>query len=290
MTDASRNLRSRNSNMPASSVASTSGKLPSKSQPNSKVRNILNKSTATPTLIPDIAPAFSANDIDVNTDGLSEESKKLVACIIRGVVSHFEDTIGKRDKMYEDKLSTLQKRIDHLEEKIDEQENYQRRETLVMSGSLPAFTDRENTSAIVIEKLTQLGLAVKNDDVSISHRLGKKPTGEDKRSIIFKLCRREMKAQIIEICKRKRPENLYINESVSPTRSSIMYALRKARQEFPTKFGTCRTEEGNIRLWLPKSEQPTNYMKITVNTRNELYRVMLEQINYSSDRYNISWR
>ena len=86
----------------------------------------------------------------------------------------------------------------------------------------------------------------------------------------------------------KRSVNLYINESVSPTKSSIMYALRKARHEFPTKLGTCRTEEGNIRLRLWKPDQPTNYMKISVNTRNELDMFMLERINYSSDKYNIS--
>ena len=259
MTDASRNLHSRYPNMPASSVASTSVKLPSKSQPNSRCRNVFNKSAAIPASIPDITPVISMNDIAVNTDGLSEESKKLVPCIIRGVSSHFEEAIdNKHDKIYEEKISTLQKRIDHLEEKIDDQENHQRHDTLVMSGNLPASTDIENTTAIVIEKLARLGLAVKNGDISISHKLGKNLTGEDKRSIIFKLCRREVKANIIEICKRKRPVNLNINESVSPTRSSIMYALRKARQEFPTKFGTCRSEEGNIRLWLPKTDQPTS--------------------------------
>ena len=66
-----------------------------------------------------------------------------------------------------------------------------------MSGELPAFADGESTSAIVTEKLVQLGLVVRNDDISISHRLGKKPTGEDKRSIIFKICGREVKANII---------------------------------------------------------------------------------------------
>ena len=59
-----------------------------------------------------------------------------------------EGAIDKLDKMYEDKISTLQKHIDHLEEKIDDQENYQWRDTFVMSENLPAFTDRENTSAI----------------------------------------------------------------------------------------------------------------------------------------------
>ena len=179
MTEASRNLRSTYSNMPASSVASTSGKLSTKSQPNSRTRNNLNKSAATPASIPVTSPIIDVNDISVSTDGLSEDSKKLVACIIQGVASHFEEATKKRDKLYEDKLSTLQKRIDHLEEKIDDQENYQRRETLVMSGELPAFADGENTSAIVTEKLAQLGLVVRNDDISISHRLGKKPSGED---------------------------------------------------------------------------------------------------------------
>ena len=152
--------------MPASSVASTSVKLTSNYKPNSRVRNILNKSAATPASILDITSLISVNDISVNTDGLSEKSKNLVACKIQGVASHFEEAINKRDKMYETRYLPYKSALIILKNTLTN------KKTINVVIRLCCRETYQHLQ-ILTEKLTKFSLTVKND-ISISHRLEKK--------------------------------------------------------------------------------------------------------------------
>ena len=227
----------------------------------------------------------------IDTTGLSAESKKGVSCLYKSVVNYFESVMSRREEFFKDEIKELHSRIVHLEDKLDAQENYGRRETLVLSGNIPAFNSGEDCTQIVTNLIsTKLDVDIAPTDISISHRLGKKPNGgQDRRSIIFKLCRRELKSIILQACRTKKPP-FYINESLSPTRSSIMFVLRKARHDFPTKFGRCVSDEGNVRLWIPNPDDPTQFTKITVNTRSDLEELMKQKTNCTSEKYNVSWR
>ena len=72
------------------------------------------------------------------------------------------------------------------------------------------------------------------DEVSVSHRLGSPPkTGQDKRAIIAKFCRRDIKMDILKSTKNVKPANLFINESLTPICRTIHFILRKARKKYP---------------------------------------------------------
>ena len=227
---------------------------------------------------------------DIDTSGLSTESKKIVSCIIKGLVGYFDGLMEKREEKFNNKVELLEKRIGHLEDKLDAQENYSRRDTLVLSGNIPEYTVGENCGRIIQSLIsTKLEVDVGDVDISVAHRLGKKPSeGIDRRSIIFKLCRREVKANILKACRTKKP-SFYINESLSPIRSSIMYVLRKARLDYPTKFGRCFSEDGNVKVMMPEHDGSTAFKKITVNTRGELEELLLVKANCRSSKYNVRW-
>lgn len=58
--------------------------------------------------------------------------------------------------------------------------------------------------------------------ISTAYHLGEKPVSPfvDKRSIIFNLCRRDIKRDILNACKELKPK-LHVNESLTPTRSTL---------------------------------------------------------------------
>ena len=114
--------------------------------------------------------------------------------------------------------NSLETRIARLEEKVDDNDAYERRDCIVLSGDgIPASEPGENCievgRSLIKEKLKLNFLPT---DVSTAHRLGKKPTaqGPDRRKIIMKLCRRDLKRDIIHACKQAKP-GFFINESLN---------------------------------------------------------------------------
>ena len=88
--------------------------------------------------------------------------------------------------------------------------------------------------------------------ISTSHRTGPKPRSpqvEDKRNIIVKLCRRYLKGELLSACRKCKP-NFYINESLTPTRSAILYALRKAKRMSPGVVAGCNSENGRVYVYV----------------------------------------
>ena len=188
----------------------------------------------------------------------------------------------------------LDKEIRFLKENFwKDLENYGRRNILVISGSsLTPVSSGENCIDLAVDLVKQR-LDVQDfsrDDVDVAHRLGKpKAYGPDKRNIIMKLTRRENKHKILQACRRKKPQSLYFNESVSKTRSTIMYVLRKVKKDFPDKFGSIMTEDCNVRIMLPSQEDPRRFNKEMVNTRRELDALLLTKLGHNYSRYNARW-
>ena len=141
----------------------------------------------------------------------------------------------------------------HLMAEVDSNDEYERRDTLIMSGpSLPLSSATENSKLVIHTLLREhLQLNINPDDISVAHRLGKKPQASpDRRNIIFKLCRRDLASEILNACKQFRNSNgrqpLYINESLTPLRSKVFYGLRLLKRKFPAIIKSCRSQTGNI--------------------------------------------
>ena len=87
-------------------------------------------------------------------------------------------------------IKDLRQRVEVLEEQVDTNSAYERRDALIISGNIPAATINENFNNIVTILLKNgVKLRLRPDDISTAHRIGKKPISHapDKRSIIFKL-------------------------------------------------------------------------------------------------------
>ena len=128
--------------------------------------------------------------------------------------------------------------ISKMEAKLDEQDQYVRRESLIFSGeSVPAWKQTEDCTDIITNLVgDKLGadISITSKDVSVAHRLGPKPARTpDRRSIIIRFCRRNLKYEILNKARSSKPSGLFINESLTPTRQKVTSAIRKAKREFP---------------------------------------------------------
>lgn len=163
-----------------------------------------------------------------------------------------------------------------MEEKIDDADAYERRDTVIVSGkAVPTVTDGESCLQIVSDLLkNELKLIVPATDISTAHRLGKRPATQqpDNRSIIVKLCRRDLKKDILDACRQLKPE-MYVNESLTPTRNTIMYVLRKAKRKCPDKISGCISIDGRVCVFVkpPNPDAPgARNSRMFVNTPHKL--------------------
>ena len=165
----------------------------------------------------------------------------------------FTDLISAKDariSSLEDEVKTLQAKVSKLHENIDENEAYERRDCLVFSGAaLPSFSTGEICSNLVTEMVTQkLQLNITQADISVSHRLGPKPASQatDKRPIIAKFCRRDLKREVLKVGRSTRAEGFYVSESLTPARKNIFYTLRQIRKAHPSIVKGLTTRDGRI--------------------------------------------
>ena len=218
-----------------------------------------------------------ATDALTNLQTTSKDGKALVS-ILKDLFSHFE---FKYEGMFDDMknefmkvisernetisqlkgdVSTLKDRIIKLEERIEQNDSYERRDTLVFSGSkLPPPSNSENCVTVVNNLLRDsLQVSLQPNEISVCHRLTSRSNAEspNKRSIIVKFCKRSSKIDILSSARRKKVPNLFVNECLTPSAQTISYVLRKAKRECPDKISGSTTFDGKNFVWV-KTPNPT---------------------------------
>ena len=207
-------------------------------------------------------------------------------------------------KSKDEKIDSLSREVDSLkatvakmEEQIDSNEAYERRDCLVFTGSsIPAYTTGENTINLACDLLkTKLNLEVSPSNISTGHRLGNRSAaqGEDRRPIILKFCRREIKNDITSSCRTMKPENFYANENLTPTRSKILYVLRQAKKRHPNKIASCKSIDGKVLAWVkpPRPDAPgARNTRVSLNTKASLEKFLHDILETSlSNIYPGEW-
>ena len=248
--------------------------------------------------MPSTITRATKSNSDTNSEKMSAEIEKIVKAVnekIESLRNVFMDLIKKKDEEIGDlksRVSTLEKQVESLRENLDDSEAYERRDTLIISGSsIPAVRTGENTTNICSEILKdKLRVTVHPNDISTSHRIGRKPVAQipDKRSIILKLCRRDVKYSLLQACKQQKPENLFLNESLTPIRSKIMFALRKMKRIENSRVTGCGSREGKVFAWIkhaPGSSPGSRDIKVPVNTFSALKEFTRKYMNEDASKF-----
>lgn len=189
---------------------------------------------------------------DIST--LSSEGKTIVSAIIKAMQS-ISDSKDQRIEQLETQVAVLEKKLTELDDKVDESSQYERRDTIIISGPvLPQEVNNERPSDVAVNAIKQnLHINVSPDDINIAHRIGKK-SQTNNRPIIVKLHSRQKKYDIMNACITVKP-NLYINESLTPKRLGLLNLLRNIRKNNRDLFQQLYTKDGTICVKLRCSNQ-----------------------------------
>lgn len=185
---------------------------------------------------------------------LSQEGKVIVSTIVKALAILSQEKDKEIAKL-QDQVSSLQKTVRKLEEQVDDVEQYERRDTIIISGpALPSEQSQENSTSLVVNAIKQnLHINLNHSDINVAHRLGPKRQNKD-RPVIVKLLNRSKKSEIMEACVTVKP-NLYVNESLTPKRRTIFNTIWEIRKKNREVFQQRYTRDGKIFVKLKTSNQ-----------------------------------
>lgn len=211
-------------------------------------------------VVPDLAQIINN---ELSTTSISGEMLPFINIICKVIQSQFDSYFIKLDKINNErnkqidhmqaKISALEGKITQLETSIDDVDQYERRDTVIISGpSLPTETTSENPSDIIVNTIKRhLHVNMSHSDINVAHRLGQKLQGKN-RPIIVKLQNRAKKSELVQACITSRPP-LHINESLTPKRRHILSVILKIRSNHRSLFQQCYTSDGKITVKLKNS-------------------------------------
>lgn len=140
-------------------------------------------------------------------------------------VNQLEEKINNCDK----NLKEFRETHEQLESQIDDLEQYTRRVNLRIYGV--AESEGENTDDLCVKFCSEeLDLVLRPEDISRSHRVGKRDPTKP-RPIILRLTRHNMKVNILKMRRNLKINNrpYYVQEDLTTSRRSILSQLRNSR-------------------------------------------------------------
>ena len=129
----------------------------------------------------------------------------------------------------------LKQKVSKLEEKIDDNDAYEQRDTLALSvTSFPPISNIENCPQLACKLVFDiLNENISLVDISVSHCFSNKDPKnqiEVHREIIVKFCLLNVKLVILSACRKSKPTNLFVNEFLTPARQTISYVFVKQKK------------------------------------------------------------
>ena len=145
--------------------------------------------------------SHKTSDIMDSITGLSSDGQKIVEALKREFKPHRDEITelknllqAKQNEVDElrNEISTLKLTVEKLNECVDDADQYERRDTLIFSGTtVPSCNENEHTATLLSDLIkSNLNVIVNPANISTAHRLGKKTAhqGPDNRPIIAKFC------------------------------------------------------------------------------------------------------
>ena len=230
--------------------------------------------------------------------GLDGEFRKVVA-ILSSQISSLRNEFTNLLTSKNEEISGLKNRVGELEDKIvrleasiDDNDAYERRDTVILSGSsVPTGETGENCGEVVRRVVKEsLKIEMAPTEISVAHRIGRKSQAQspDNRPIIVKLCRRDMKTSLITASRKLRSSTLYVNENLTAPRRKILYILRQLRKDHPGLIVGCSSYDGKVYAYTKStSSQNTRHL---VNTRESLIEFCRRYIRVPIDNFLNDWQ
>ena len=210
-------------------------------------------------------PKKNKNEFDLNSlnlpfdiSKLSEDGKLIVSIMMFAVKAQndrFQEDLAVKEKeiiSLKDRVKVLEDRMDDICEKDDETEASERKNFIIFSGpNVPTSLPNESCTTVthkLLRETYQVNIPITN--IVSAQRMGKTtPNTADKRNILVKFSSTEIKKDVFQSSKSMRPDGLYVRESLTPTRNSILYVLSRSKKDFPNLISGCNSIDGRVYVW-----------------------------------------
>ena len=187
---------------------------------------------------------------------LSEECQSVVEFLLAKLEEQrvaFTEKLEEKEKTMQNlskENAALKKRVVSLEEQAEDLSVSSRNNDIIVSGDrLPASTTGENCPAVVADTIKrEVNYEIDASKIASAYRVGKKSPsqGLDKRKIVVKLSNGVNRTDLIQACKRVKPPGLFVNESLTPLKSRILFAVRQAKRRYPARVSGCGSHDGRV--------------------------------------------
>lgn len=248
----------------------------------SKTKTKRNKASTSETIVETetVSETESSPTSSMDLDGMSAETRIIIEFMsekLNNAINEIKNIIQQRDNTIdnlEQEIRNLKKDNLELRDRLDEVETYQRRNTLIITGDkTPIYAEGENVVNVALNVIReQLKIKLSPDDISVAHRLGRKPVSQmaDKRSILIKLNKHEKKEDLIQACRTVKPPQFFMNENLTPQRANILYVLRKAKKIFPEKVDGSGSHNGRVYVWIKAPNPTARKIKHFIGSKSKL--------------------
>ena len=159
-------------------------------------------------------------------------------------------------------VKALRTQVQSQNFEIDRLEQYSRRENIRVFGVAETADELTNDiTGCIVKVAADMGVAITERDISVSHRIGKK-TGTKRRPIIAKFVRRDTKTAIMRNKRNLKGldsyKSVFVNDDLTTMRSKLVYELKRdgSVTRVWTMNGKIMCVQGRFR-WLPLMSRGT---------------------------------
>ena len=231
---------------------------------------------------------------DLDFESLTPAAKKIVLFIREDLMAMKVELLDSKSQEIDSmkaEIRNLKTTVSRLEEKLDDSDSYERRDTVILSGdAIPPATSDEVCRDLVVNIVKEkLKINIASSDISTAHRVGKRPISQrpDNRKIVVKLCRRDIKRDLMYSRRNLKPEGLFISESLTPSRNTIMFVLRRIRRAHPNIVKGCTSIDGRVFVYV--ASESDRAKRLLVNSHQQLIDFCDDIVKVSLINFIDSW-
>ena len=109
-------------------------------------------------------------------------------------------------------------------------------------------------------------------DITTAFRAGRRPCylAPDKRPIRVRISRPDLARDILNAARTVKPQHLFVNEWLTPTRSRFLATLRQAKRQFPQSIAACGSQSGRVYVWVKPPNGDGRNVKTIIDSERKL--------------------
>ena len=203
-----------------------------------------------------LTPPSNRQKLDDSTSSLDLFTTTLVEAlkddrVVSVLFEHWNSAVKKQMVEAESKIVKLQDELNKTnekllasEERLDDLEQYSRRNSLRVW--LPEMENKgECTDSLIIDHAKTLGVTIQPTDIDRSHRVGAVKEGNPKpRAVIVKFSSYKTRQKLFDA--RRKNKNIFISEDLTRGRSTLFYSARQEKRA--GRFEHVWTRDGRIHI------------------------------------------